>query len=347
MAEATRILTEEIVVDDRVPLLRRVTPIDVRKPVDLSILVVTWNSARWIDGCLTSIEAACGDLPHEVIVFDNASSDRTLDEVARFGGQVVRSETNVGFAAGVNRALAESVGRYVFLLNPDCDLAPGALATLFDFLETHTDVAATVPLLDDASGDSQREFQLRRFPTLQSFIAEILLLDELFPNSKAVVAYRYRDLDLTKPQPIEQPAAAALLIRRHVVEEVGPFDESFSPAWFEDVDYCRRLAEAGHSIWIVPAAHARHSGGSSLEAMPFGDFIDIWYRNMWRYATKWFKPADREGLRWVIIGGMLLRLGAAMAGLAHREVGRWKATRAYAHVLKRALQRWDDDHSSR
>jgi GT2 family glycosyltransferase len=142
------------------------------------------------------------------------------------------------------------------------------------------------------------------------------------------------------PQPVEQPAAAALLFRREVFAEVGPLDERFSPAWFEDVDYCRRLAAAGHTVFVVPAARARHFGGASLEHIPFAEFIALWYRNMWLYARKWLTPGQAEALRWAIVFGMLLRMPLALLGIAHRHLGRWSAARAYAGVMRKAFTRW-------
>ncbi|HYO76941.1 MAG TPA: glycosyltransferase family 2 protein [Thermoanaerobaculia bacterium] len=313
------------------------------RPLDLSILIVTWNSERWIDRCLRAIPAACAGLEYEVLVHDNASKDTTVTRLRDV--QVLRSAYNAGFAAGTNRAYSASRGRYVFLLNPDCELAPGALTMLFECLEKHPNVAAAAPLLIDESGDSQREFQLRRLPSLATLTAEVLLLDKLFPKNSTTARYRYRDLDLTEPRRIEQPAAAALLIRKSVIEEIGPLDEQFSPAWFEDVDYCRRLAEAKKEVWVVPAAQARHFGGASLEHIRFAGFVDVWYRNMWRYARKWLRPAQTEALRWVIIAGMLLRCAAGLVGLKPRGVQRWEAFRAYANVLRKAFDRWSADSS--
>ncbi len=313
------------------------------RPLDLSILIVTWNSERWIDRCLRAIPAACAGLEYEVLVHDNASKDATVTRLRDV--QVLRSAYNAGFAAGTNRAWSASRGRYVFLLNPDCELDPGALTTLFEFLEKHRHVAAAAPLLIDDGGDSQREFQLRRLPSLATLTAEVLLLDKLFPKNSTTARYRYRDLDLTEPRRIEQPAAAALLIRKEAVEEIGPFDEQFSPAWFEDVAYCRRLAEAKMEVWVVPAAQARHFGGASLEHIRFGGFVDVWYRNMWRYARKWLRPSHTEALRWVIIAGMLLRCFAGLIGFKPRGVQRWEAFRAYAHVMRKAFERWSADSS--
>jgi GT2 family glycosyltransferase len=329
----------------RLPL--RSVPPAVARSVDVSIAIVTWNSERWIDRCLAAIPAACEGLTYEVVIYDNASTDTTLQRVDSFsksdnGGEdrrVIRSQQNDGFAAGVNRAAAVSNGRYVFLLNPDCVLEPGALTTLLAFLDEHPAVAAAAPLLTSENGDEQREFQLRELPTLASLSLEVLL-------HRKTSHHHYRDMDLTGPQRIEQPAAAALVIRRQVIEEVGPFDEQFSPAWFEDVDFCQRLAHAGKEIYVVPAARARHFVGASLEHMPFGAFIDVWYRNMWLYARKWLTAAEAEALRWVIMVGMMLRCVAATVGVAHPEEGRGQALRAYGAVLKKAFNRWDESSRS-
>jgi GT2 family glycosyltransferase len=329
MAEANRTLNH----DERI--LRGVAT----RPLDLSIAIVTWNSERWIARCLQSIAAACGSLAYEVVIYDNASSDKTL---ARIGDQVeiIRGTANIGFAAGVNRVATRTSGRYLFLLNPDCELTEGALETLVEFLDANPVVAAAAPLLSDEAGDSQREFQLRRLPTLRTLVSEVFGIDKLFPTNRTTARYRYRELELTHPQPVEQPAAAALLLRREVFAEVGPLDEQFAPAWFEDVDYCRRLAEAGHTIFVVPAARARHFGGASLEHVPFAEFIVLWYRNMWLYARKWLTPGRAEALRWAIVMGMLLRIPPALIGLVNRRLGRWTAARAYAGVLRKAFTRW-------
>jgi GT2 family glycosyltransferase len=306
---------------------------------DLSIAIVTWNSERWIDRCLQSIAAACGSLSYEVLVYDNASSDATVAAIGD-GVEIIRGTANDGFAAGVNRVATRADGRYFFLLNPDCELAPRALEILVEFLDANPAIAAAAPLLSDDAGDSQREFQLRRLPTLATLVSEVFGIDKLFPANRMTARYRYRELELTHPQPVEQPAAAALLLRREVFAEVGPLDERFTPAWFEDVDYCRRLAAAGHTIFVVPAARARHFGGASLEHVPFGEFIALWYRNMWFYARKWLSPGQAEALRWAIIVGMLLRIPPALAGVAYRRLGRRTAARAYAGVMRKAFNRW-------
>ncbi|HEX7191081.1 MAG TPA: glycosyltransferase, partial [Thermoanaerobaculia bacterium] len=268
------------------------------------------------------------------------SSDETLRLIGEREDLLIESDHNDGFGMAINRAVERSRGRYLFLLNPDCELEPRALKLVHDFLESHPKAAAAAPLLADDNGGSQREFQLRRLPTLSSLAAEIFAVGRFFP--RATARHRYRDLDLTHPQRVEQPAGAALMIRREVFEEIGPLDEQFSPAWFEDVDYCARLAAAGKEVWVVPAAAARHVGGASLEHLSFAKFQELWYRNMWRYAQKWLSAGQAEALRWTIIAGMSLRVFAALAGAAHRDVGPLRAARAYASVLRKAFHRWPE-----
>jgi len=318
----------------------RAIPVAAPEP-ELSILIVTWNSQRWIERCLRSIPAACAGLAYETILYDNSSHDRTL-QLLNDDVRLIASQHNDGFAGAINRAIGAARGPLVFLLNPDCELGSRSLTTLVEFLRTRPGVSAAAPLLADERGDSQRDFQIRRFPTLRTFVVDLLALDKIWPSNPITASYRCRDLDLTRPRPVDQPAAAALLMRREVFDDVGPLDEQFSPAWFEDVDYCKRLAKSGKEIWIVPAAHAQHFGGASLEHVPFGRFIEVWYRNMWRYARKWFTPMQAEMLRWFIMLGMVLRLPAALLGIAHRDVGRLAAFEAYMGVVKRAFERWDD-----
>ncbi len=314
-------------------------------PLDVSVVVVTWNSATWIARCLEALDAACAGLSWEVLVHDNASRDETVAIAAPLVGQargaIIRSARNDGFAGGVNRAVARARGRHVMLLNPDCELAPDCIATLIRRLEARAGAVAAAPLLLGEDGLPQREFQLRRFPTLRTFAAELFLTERVFGSDREIDRYRCRDLDLDAEQTVEQPAGAALLLRRELLDTVGPLDERFAPAWFEDVDYCRRIASAGGHILFVPSARATHHGGASLVEMATGEFVEIWYRNLWRYAEKWLPSKERERLRWFIVAGIGLRAVAVIAGLSAAGERRGMLA-AYGRVIRSAWTRWND-----
>jgi hypothetical protein len=242
--------------------------------------------------------------------------------------------------------VARARGRFVLLLNPDCEMSPGAVRRLIGRLEAQPAVGAVAPLLLAEDGSPQREFQLRRFPTLRSLAAELLLSERLLGRSVDLDRYRYRDLDISKEQPVEQPAGAALIVRREVIDDVGPLDERFAPAWFEDVDYCRRIWQSGHAIHLVPEAKVIHHGGASLEHMEHGKFISIWYANLNRYARKWLEPREVELLRWCVILGMLLRAAAVSIGVRHFSEGRFEAVKGYLRVIRAAWSRWDENSQS-
>ncbi|MEO8216895.1 MAG: glycosyltransferase family 2 protein [Acidobacteriota bacterium] len=327
----------------------------------MSVLIVTWNSERWISRCLAALPAACRALSkesrtasatsvsYEVIVHDNASGDGTLRSLEARRDEtltVIDSGINSGFAAGINSAARRANGRYLFCLNPDCEPTPGSIATLVSHLEANPPVGAAVPLLVGEDGLPQRDFQLRRFPTLTSLAADVLLYEELAPRNAVSARYHCRDLNIELSQDIEQPAGAALLLRRSLFDSVGELDEGFAPAWFEDVDYCRRLGNAGENIQLVPQARVTHRGGASLDHVTFSEFQAIWYRNLFRYATKWLRASEVEALRWMIIAGMFLRIGAVLIGLSGPAGKRLDASKGYLRIARDAFKRWDQNSPS-
>ncbi len=110
----------------------------------------------------------------------------------------------------------------------------------------------------------RRGFTIRRFPTPLTLWFELCGFNRLWPSNPVNRRYRYLDRDLEQAGPVEQPAGAFLMFRRDVWERLGGFDEGFYPVWFEDVDFCRRAADAGYRIEYVPQVEAEHLGGHSV-----------------------------------------------------------------------------------
>lgn len=333
--------TMPVLTETRPPRLEPAPALE-RETIAVSILIVTWNSAPWIERCLDAIESAAGGLRYEVLVLDNASTDGTVAILRRHADgrtKSFESPSNLGFAGGMNQLIEKARGEYFLCLNADSEPENGSIAKLVEHLEHHPHVAGAVPLLSHDDGASQHEWQLRSLPSMRSIAAEVLLLDKILPRNDWS-RNDYRGIDLADVQQVEQPAAAAMLLRKSVVRSIGSFDESFTPAWFEDVDYCKRIADAGMSIDLVPSARASHVGGASLEQMPFDEFIAVWYCNLHRYVTKWFSPAQAEAVRWMIIAGMLVRIAVTASFLVRSDAPRKVALRGYRTVLKEALARW-------
>lgn len=313
--------------------------------VDLSIVIVTWNSGPWISRCLDSLPEAIGSLSSETMIVDNASEDDTLEQLSRRHDddvRLIRNSTNAGFAAAVNRALGSVQGRYVLLLNPDAVPDRGSIESLVSHLDGDQDCAGAAPLLLGEDGVPQSAFQLRRLPTLRTLIAEILLLNRLFPRNRLHAHHPYSRIDLDGDVvEIEQPAAAALLLRSEVIRRVGLLDERFHPAWFEDVDYCRRLVQQGERLVLVPSARVIHRGAASLDTMGLQRFLPIWYRNLYLYAEKWMSPAASQFVRWMIVVGMVLRICAISVGLNTMSLERGAAIRTHRKVLREAFRGWN------
>jgi GT2 family glycosyltransferase len=291
----------------------------------VSVLVVTWNSAATLDRCLGSLDSGA----HEIIVVDNASQDGSAELVsARFPRvRLLRQRVNIGFAAAINAAARHARGDALLLLNPDAAATPGALERLAAFLAAHDDCGAAAGLLVGADGLPQRGFAVRRFPSLASCAVDLLLVDKLWPGNPISRRYLALDLPVDRPSDVEQPAAACLMVRRRAFDAVGGMDERFFPAWFEDVDLCRRLRHAGWRIVLVPDAPFQHQGGVAMRALGLRDFSQAWYANLRRYFEKHHGRASTVALRALIVTGMIAR--AAIALLA----GRPREARTYLSVI--------------
>ena len=239
----------------------------------VGILIVTYNSEEVIGPCLDSCRSA-----GEVLVVDNASTDGTRAEVARRPWvRSIFNPSNRGFSGAVNQGIDALDTGCVLLLNPDTVLASGleALASCFD----NPRVGAATGRLLGADGSDQDAFHLRRLPSAAVLAFEVLGINRLWPGNPANRAYR------AAGDQVEQPAGAFLMIRRSAWEQLAGFDEDFYPVWFEDVDFCKRLKDAGWKIAYEPAAVARHLGGHSTSGLAWGQRQTFWYGSLLRYTA--------------------------------------------------------------
>ena len=118
--------------------------------------------------------------------------------------------------------------------------------------------------------------------------------------------------NVVSPIDVEQPAAACLMISRSALESIGGFDEYFYPAWFEDVDLCRRIRNQGGRIQYRPEAVFLHQGGYSLQRLEYQNFLESFYSNQIRYFRKHHGPQSARRVRRIILAGLLLRTGISL-----------------------------------
>jgi N-acetylglucosaminyl-diphospho-decaprenol L-rhamnosyltransferase len=269
-------------------------------------VIVTHNSAGVIEGCLEALSKMAPGI--ESIVIDNASSDETVTRVKSKTATVIANSENRGFAAAVNQGFRATDAEFVLLLNPDVTLlAP--VTELIDACRTHGMAAGK---LVDAQGRAQTGFTIRRFPTPLALSLELLGFNRIFPWNRVNRSYRYLDRSLDERGAVEQPAGAFLMIRRDVWQKLGGFDEGFHPVWFEDVDFCRRAADAGFRIEFLPQVPAAHLGAHSVSQIETGCRAWYWCVSLLRYAAKHFSGFGYRG----VCAAMLLSSAPRMlAGL--------------------------------
>ena len=183
-------------------------------------------------------------------------------------------------------------------------------------------------VLEDADGSPQHGFTVRRLPTAAMLVFEALGVNRMWSGNPVNRRYRCFDNDLRSPGPVEQAAGAFLMIRRDVFHQLGGFDESFWPVWFEDVDLAQRARRSGYPIWFVPEARAGHIGAHSVSRLAKKWRILYWYVSLLRYAAKHYSPAYFRSVCAAVMVGCSLRV---MAGVFVNR--RWGTFVHYQPVL--------------
>jgi GT2 family glycosyltransferase len=288
----------------------------------VAIIIVNWNTGQYLADCIRSLAA----LPEreieridEVVVVDNASSDRSVIKAKQVVGEninkprvrFVQNEKNEGFAAannvGIDRVLQKEKMTHVLLLNPDTKVRPGMVIEMIEVLGKNERAGVVGAKLIGADGKLQPS--IRHFPTKKEMFLYLLKLGRFVRQEKT---------DYDKEQKVDQVMGAAFLIRKEVVESVGKLDDGFF-LWFEEVDYCRRVVNEGWEVWYTPSAVCEHLGGIS-----FGQLVGFqktvpWLKSMQRYARKHMGYGTVAALYVLSPVSLLLSIPATLMHLVNRR----------------------------
>ena len=232
----------------------------------VAAVVVNYNAGDELRVALQSIAEECAGIDWEAVVVDNASTDGSASIVPTFSprASLISNPANVGFGRAVNQAVSASDAPLVLLVNPDCQLRPGALAALRAVIESEPSCAVVGPKILDPDGRVQgsargdpdmltglfgRTAGLRaRLPLTSVARRNVVVDDAIASGAESVV--------------VDWVSGACMLIRRAALDAVRGFDERYFLYW-EDADVCRRLRQHGHQIRYVPGAMAVHTVGRS------------------------------------------------------------------------------------
>jgi GT2 family glycosyltransferase len=266
--------------------------------MDLSIIVVNWNTRELLRKCLNSIETTVHGLAHEIIVVDNASTDGSVAMVQeRFPeARLIENIENRGFGKANNQALRVATGRYVLLLNSDALLTENAVSELFRCMENHSEAGMACGQLLNADGSRQNS--IAAFPSLLTLMANTPMLEYLFPRRFPSKRYSYDG-----PVEVESAIGACLMVRMATMDAVGLFDERYH-FFFEETDLAYQMQRAGWKVLHVPTAFIYHLQGQSI-GHNLRSRIEF-YRSRYQFFRKWKSRPYYLTVRVVIVLRLIL-----------------------------------------
>ncbi len=235
--------------------------------MDISVIIVNWNTRDFLEQCLRSLTLAPPSRSIETIVVDNGSSDGSPEMVEdRFPHvKLIRRHENLGFARANNVGIQHSSGRYISLVNSDVKVMPGCLDTLADYLDQNPTVANVGPRV--LNPDMTLQSSCRRFPTLWNNFCSATGLAAAFKGSRLFSGEHMSYFLHGRTMAVDVLVGCFWMLRRDAIRDVGLLDEEFF-MYGEDVDWCRRCWKAGWRIVFLPAAQAIHYRGGSSKTQP-------------------------------------------------------------------------------
>jgi len=304
---------------------------------DLSIIIVSWNVSRLLYDCLQSIAENKGALTIEIIVVDSASSDNTPEMVAREFPwvQLVACNENVGFPKGNNMGMGRANGRFILLLNPDTQLVGDALENMTAYLAAHSKIGMVGPQL--LNGDLSVQSSRRRFPTVGTAFWESTWLQPVAPKS---ILQRYYVQDVGDDQTVEVDwiMGACMMTRREIAAAVGGMDEAYF-MYSEELDWCRRIKDAGWDIVYLPTAQVIHHYGKSSDQAATHRHINF-NRAKLRYFRKYHGRFMTFVLRLFLLSNYLIQiiLEGIKGIVGHKRPLRWQRVQSYWQVVRSGLR---------
>jgi GT2 family glycosyltransferase len=247
--------------------------------MDISIIIVNWNTRDLLQNCLESIHKTIRDISYEIICVDNASQDGSVAMLQEKHPEVrlIQNEKNRGFGAANNQAMHVMTGRYALLLNSDTVLAENAVRELFTFMEAHPDAAMACGQLLNADGSKQNS--VASFPDLLTLLTNTSLLEYLFPNCYPSKRYKH-----DQPIEVDSCIGACFLVRKRAIEDVGMLDERYF-FFFEETDWAYQMKKDGWRVYHVPTAFIYHFQGQSI-GRDIQSRIEF-YRSRYQFFEKW------------------------------------------------------------
>jgi N-acetylglucosaminyl-diphospho-decaprenol L-rhamnosyltransferase len=303
--------------------------------IDVSVVIVSYNTSDLLNNCLSSIEAWLEANSHtgEIIVVDNASTDGTASMIRRRFPDItlIQNRHNAGFAAANNQGMRAAHGRHICLLNPDTTVLGDAFGQLADYLDDNPGVGIVGPRLMYPDGTVQPS--RRRFPTRLTGYLESTIIQDYWPDNRVVRRYYLADQPDNRTQTVDWLVGACLMVRRSAIESAGLLDERYF-MYSEEVEWCYRMKQYGWSIVYLPSATVvHHEGASSSQNVPqrqihFDSSKVLLYRQLYGKVSAW-------SLHVFLLMTYLVRIIIEMTKglIGHKRSLRWQRVGMYTRVF--------------
>lgn len=280
--------------------------------MDLSIIIVNWNSKDYLLKAIASVEAEINGIEFEVVVIDGGSFDGCDEMLRQFYPHIVfiQSDKNLGFARANNEAFKVSRGRNLLFLNPDTEVEGLAIKTLYDQLDALPDVGIVGAKLLNSDRSIQKSC-IRAFPTILNQVLESDVLRNLFPKAalwgmKPLLA---RD---EVPQEVDAISGACIMMKRSVFERIGMFNTDYF-MYSEDIDLCLKVRKVGLNTYYVPRAVVVHHGGGSSSQAGTSTFSSVMMlESRWRFFRNTRSIWYSRFYRVAMFGTCIVRVGLVL-----------------------------------
>lgn len=288
--------------------------------MDLSLIIVNYNTRELLRQCLLSLRSARAQLELEIFVIDNASRDHSAEMVKQEFAEVelMQNAANAGFAAANNQGLRRARGEYLLLLNSDTEVRPGALEHCLEFFRAHPEAGVVGCKLLNADGSIQPSCE--SFLSLPLLFYESFFLEKIFPHNRVFGRRAMTYFDYDRALPVDYVKGAFLMIRRRAFEDVGLLDEGFF-FYAEEMDWCYRAREKGWEVYFTPEAEVLHHGGQSGDPLSPAIFVQL-HRARYQFYRK------HHGAFASFIARMLMAAGALLRAFA------WMLIFAFGFIFK-------------
>ncbi|QAT41045.1 glycosyltransferase family 2 protein [Clostridium sp. JN-9] len=319
--------------------------------MDVSIIIVNYNTKDLLRDCIKSIKETTKDLEYEIIVSDNKSSDGSSEMLKEEFKDVIllENERNGGFAYANNKGIKIAKGKYIFLLNSDTIVLENSILNMYNYMEENTYIGILGPKLLNA--DLSEQTSVFAYPTVFKEFASIFEMKKLLKNKyirKVLLKFSDKALpndvnqymkNFKESKSIEQVevlVGAAMFIRRDVINAIGGLDESYF-MYYEEIDYCLNSAKHGWPCVFYPYSEIIHLIGQSSKKVSLITFMAR-YESMLHYFEKNHGKGQKLAVKFILIIGLTYRL--------IRDFFKYKITRneichsnlkAYKNTIKMAF----------